>query len=163
GSTPDALMAAADLALRWAKQRGKGIAVEFDRAVATAGDLTVDSVHRLWQEDLIDIVVQPIVELRTGRSRSFEALARFRGEGGPSPLPWFVFAERHGLRAELELACLTRALELLPTRPPGTQLSVNLSPELLVHPEAQAALRDVQEPSAVVIELTENAVVHDYE
>ena len=93
-----------------------------------------DDVRRLWEEELIDIVVQPIVDIQYGRMRSYEALARFRVEGDPSPFKWFTLAEEHGLRFELELACLERALRLLPARPFGTRLSVNAGPELLTHP-----------------------------
>jgi diguanylate cyclase (GGDEF)-like protein len=164
GPSLDHLRAAADEALHQAKQRGKGVAVEFDPARAqepAAGG--ADEVRRLWEEDLIDIVVQPIVDVQYGRIRSYEALSRFRVEGDPSPFKWFTLAEQHGLRLELELACLERALRLLPARPFGTHLSVNAGPELLTHPPGLAMLMDVPDPQGVVIEVTENAVVGDYE
>jgi diguanylate cyclase (GGDEF)-like protein len=163
GPTLDRLRAGADQALRWAKQRGKGIAVEFDPAKAFEQTGTPDDVRRLWEEERIDIVVQPIVDIQYGRVRSYEALARFRVDGDPSPLTWFSLAQTHGLRVELELACLERALRLLPARPFGTNLSVNASPELLTHPAARALLMEVPSPESVVIEVTENAVVDDYE
>ena len=95
--------------------------------------------------------------------RSYEALSRFRVEGDPSPFKWFTLAEQHGLRVELELACLERALRLLPARPFGTRLSVNAGPELLAHPRGLAMLMDVPDPDGVIIEVTENAVVDDYQ
>jgi diguanylate cyclase (GGDEF)-like protein len=164
GPSLDDLRAAADEALHQAKQRGRGIAVEFDPSLAqepAAGG--ADEVRRLWEEDLIDIVVQPIVDIQYGRIRSYEALSRFRVEGDPSPFKWFTLAEQHGLRLELELACLDRALRLLPARPFGTRLSVNAGPELLTHPAGLAMLMDVPDPNGVIIEVTENAVVDDYE
>ena len=139
GPTLDRLRAGADQALRWAKQRGKGIAVEFDPAKVYEHPGTADEVRRLWEEELIDIVVQPIVDIQYGRVRSYEALARFRVDGDSSPLTWFSLAEAHGLRVELELARLERALRLLPARPFGTRLSVNASPELLTHPAGTVA------------------------
>jgi EAL domain-containing protein (putative c-di-GMP-specific phosphodiesterase class I) len=163
GPTLDRLRAGADQALRWAKQRGRGIAVEFDPAKVSEHTDSSDDVRRLWEEDRIDIVVQPIVDIQYGRVRSFEALARFRVDGDPSPLTWFSLAEAHGLRVELEAACLERALRLLPVRPFGTRLSVNASPELLTHPAARSFLMELPDPEGVVIEVTENAVVDDYE
>src|SRR5581483_6907736 len=124
---------------------------------------TADDVRRLWEEELIDIVVQPIVDIQYGRVRSYEALARFRVEGNGSPFKWFTLAEEHGLRVELELACLERALRLLPARPFGTRLSVNASPELLTNPAGRALLMQVPDPDGIVLEVTENAVVDDYE
>ncbi len=163
GPSLDRLRAGADQALRWAKQRGKGIAVEFDAGKVFEHTGTADDVRRLWEEERIDIVVQPIVDIQYGRVRSYEALARFRVDGDPSPLAWFALAETHGLRVELELACLERALRLLPARPFGTRLSVNASPELLTHPAGRSLLMEIPDPDGVVLELTENAVVDDYE
>ncbi len=163
GPTLDDLRAAADQALRWAKQRGKGIAVEFDSSRVFGHAGTPDDVRRLWEEERIDIVVQPIVDIQYGRIRMYETLARFRVEGDPSPSPWFALAEQQGLRIELELACLERALRLLPARPFGTRLTVNASPELLTHPAGWSLLMEVSDPDGVVLELTENAVVDDYE
>ncbi len=163
GPTLDGLRAGADQALRWAKQRGKGVAVEFDPAKLLEHRGTSDDVRRLWEEERIDIVVQPIVDIRYGRVRSYEALARFRVDGDGSPLTWFSLAEAHGLRVELELACLERALRLLPACPFGTRLSVNASPELLAHPAGRALLMEVSDPERLVLEVTENAVVDDYE
>jgi diguanylate cyclase (GGDEF)-like protein len=162
GPSLDDLRAAADQALHQAKQRGKGIAVEFDPSRAAELTGGADEVRRLWEEGLIDIVVQPIVDIQYGRIRSYEALSRFRVEGDPSPFKWFTLAEQHGLRIELELACLERALRLLPARPFGTRLSVNAGPELLTHPAGLAMLMDVPDPDGVIIEVTENAVVDDY-
>jgi diguanylate cyclase (GGDEF)-like protein len=163
GPTLDRLRAGADQALRWAKQRGKGIAVEFDPSRVSDDAGAPDDVRRLWEEERIDIVVQPIVDIQYGRIRSYEALARFRVEGDPSPLPWFALAEQHGLRIELELACLEQALRLLPARPFGTHLTVNASPALLAHPAGRSMLMEVPDPDGLVLELTENAVVDDYE
>jgi diguanylate cyclase (GGDEF)-like protein len=163
GPTLDRLRAGADQALRWAKQRGKGIAVEFDKAKLFEHGGAPDDVRRLWEEERIDVVVQPIVDILYGRVRSYEALARFRVDGDSSPLGWFALAEAHGLRVELELACLERALRLLPTCPFGMRLSVNASPELLTHPTGRSLLMEVSDPHKLVLEVTENAVVDDYE
>ena len=68
------------------------------------------------------MVVQPIVDIRSGTIHAFEALARFgQPREDASPLHWFSLAEELGQRAALERACLRAALELHARRPPGTQ------------------------------------------
>ncbi len=62
-------------------------------------------------------------------------------------------AHRVGLGAELEAAALHAALAV-PGRPPGTFLSLNVSPVALLTPVVQAALPD--DLSECVIELTEH-------
>src|SRR5262249_40266668 len=60
GPSLDDLRAAADEALHQAKQRGKGISVEFDPSQAQEPAVGgADVVRRLWEESLIDVVVQP--------------------------------------------------------------------------------------------------------
>ena len=105
------------------------------------------------------MVVQPIVNWQTGSVHAFEALARFRTGGTDSPLHWFAMADEFGMRDELELACLRAALELLPERPAGTKLSVNLSGPVLVDARAQALLMAADDISELIIEVTENALV----
>ena len=56
---------------------------------------------------------------RPAAPHAFEALARFAIRGGEGPLHWFSLADELGMRAELELACLDAALELMPTPPRG--------------------------------------------
>jgi EAL domain-containing protein (putative c-di-GMP-specific phosphodiesterase class I) len=86
----------------------------------------------------LTMVVQPIVDIHTGRAHAFEALARFSSPHiQDGPLGWFALAERLGRRPELERACLAGALELYRTRPPGTGVSVNLSAPVLLDPQTQ--------------------------
>lgn len=164
GAASGGARTAADQALRWAKADGKAQVLRFDaeRAAATAG-VGPDDVAALWRENRIRIVVQPIVDLRRGRIRSYEALARFDVQGDGSPARWLRLAERFGLRRELELACFARALELFPHRPHGTQLGINLSPDVVGHPAVAEALRGLGDLHGLVLELTEEAAVDDYD
>jgi EAL domain-containing protein (putative c-di-GMP-specific phosphodiesterase class I) len=120
------------------------------------------------RDELLDIILnrritvhlQPIVSLEQPGTVGYEALAR-----GPvgSPLygadRLFPAASRHGLTAELDLACLTSALEVSPRLPADRWLSVNLTPELF----DTAGLRRLQEAgsfsSGKVFELTEHLPV----
>jgi diguanylate cyclase len=165
GSTGAMLMRAADVAMRRAKRAGKG------RIVAYAGETIADrderharaALLRAIEEGRIAMAVQPVVDLRSGAIHGNEALARF-DLGSLTTGEVFALAERVDLRGELDLACLERALALLPERPRGTRLSVNVAGALLSHPRAVALLEAIPEPDArdLVLEITEEALVRDY-
>lgn len=132
GTDPDEVQDAADQALRWGKAAGKARALRYDRQrAATREEISESDIRRLWLEDRITIHVQPIVDLRLGRIRGYEALARFKVDGDNTPFRIFSLAHSVGLQAQLKVACLRQSLRLFELRPQGTYLSVNLSPNLL--------------------------------
>lgn len=102
------------------------------------------------------MVVQPILDLRTGRLAGFEALARF--PGGRPPDACFAQAYAHGLGFKLEAAAVRAALEL-PERPDGAYLSVNLSASALASDDVQAVLP--ARLDGLVIEITEHEPLGD--
>lgn len=161
GTSWQPLRKAADDALRAAKAAGKSRSVIYDADLSETDPS--EAVQALWRENRIRIVAQPIVDLRRGRVRSYEALARFTVSGDGSPQRWFALAERAGLRAELELACLERSLERAASRPAGTRFAVNLSPEMLERADVLRLLEGFGDLHGLVLELTENGVVEDYE
>lgn len=165
GDTPATLMAAADAALRTAKQSGKGRVVLSEAGLLPPGERAVqrERVAALWREDRVHVHVQPVVDVATTTVRGYEALARFDAPRGDAPLYWFAAADDVGLRRELELACLRAALGAFDQRPAGTVLSVNASPRLLGVPEAHAELRAVGDLHGLVLEITEDEIVEDYE
>jgi EAL domain-containing protein (putative c-di-GMP-specific phosphodiesterase class I) len=124
------------------------------------------ALERLIAGDGLTIVVQPIVDVRTGSVHAYEALARFAAPGiDGSPLHWFSLAEQLGQRAALERACLRGALELFARRPPGTSLSVNLSAPVLLHDATMAMLERAGagvpgDLTGLIIEITEETLVH---
>jgi EAL domain-containing protein (putative c-di-GMP-specific phosphodiesterase class I) len=121
---------------------------------------------RLIAGDGLSIVVQPIVDIRSGDVHAYEALARFgqpRADG--SPLHWFSLAQELGQRAALERACLRAALALFARKPAGTRLSVNLSAPVLLEAPTLALLEaageiDARDLSGLIIEITEETLVH---
>ena len=120
---------------------------------------------RMRIQDMIErrrfrCVFQPIVDLGSGEAIGVEALSRFAGEPPQAPDRWFADAQRAHLRLELELAVAGRALEEVGALPEGAFLSVNLSPESLASAYPLLAAAD---PRRLVIELTEHAVIDDYE
>jgi EAL domain-containing protein (putative c-di-GMP-specific phosphodiesterase class I) len=114
-------------------------------------------------------VLQPIVDISSGRIVAAEGLTRFTapspvgaGESVRSPAHWFDDAARLGLRPALELGTARSVLDLLRTQVPAdVALTVNLGPEALLGPSLPGLLAD-RPLDRIVIELTENAPVRDY-
>ena len=112
-------------------------------------------------------VLQPIVDLVTGRAVAAEGLTRFTAtspaaQGSRTTAQWFDDASRLGMRAELEIASAAAVLDLLDeVVPRHAAVSVNLSPDTLTSP-ALAALLAGRPLPRVVLEVTEHAPVGDY-
>lgn len=106
------------------------------------------------------VVLQPIVELATGRRTGAEALSRFPREWGMAPD--VVFAQAHSIGAgdRLELLALSRAGELL-AEVEG-YVSMNVSPSTLLTPECTEVLSRMP-LDRVLLELSEHDPVKDYD
>ncbi len=161
GSDAESLLAGADVALRVAKRSGeRGITVPYQGLQLSDGATGARSaLERLCTGEGITMVVQPIVDIGIGRPHAYEALARFSTEANQGPLQWFALAEEFGMRGELELACLRAALELVPSLPQGTRLSVNLSAPLLADPRSLELFAEQDDLSRLIVEVTEEALV----
>jgi EAL domain-containing protein (putative c-di-GMP-specific phosphodiesterase class I) len=108
----------------------------------------------------LDIALQPIFDVHTGRCLGVEALSRFPAAYGDTG-EVFESAYSVGLGLPLERLALTRAISLLPDLPPHQYLSVNLTPRVAYE------LNDVGAASAemlpnLVLEITEHAAVESY-
>ena len=105
------------------------------------------------------VVLQPIVDLRTGSRTGAEALSRFPVEWNRTPD--VVFAEAHtiGRGDRLELLALERAAALLDQV--SGYVSMNLSPQTLVTPECAELLAGLP-LHRIVLELSEHEQVQDY-
>jgi diguanylate cyclase (GGDEF)-like protein len=165
GAEPATLLRAAGDALRTAKSSGKARAMRFNGTLPTSADH--DELRRqvegLCSQGRIAIEVQPIAPVAGGPTVLYEALSRFGASRGGSPLHWLAAAEEVGLRLELELACLRAALRVFVTRPEGVSLSINASPDVLGRPEAIASLTALGDLHGLILEITEEAIVEDYE
>lgn len=106
------------------------------------------------------VVVQPIIELATGRTVAYEALSRFTHEGPAlTPDQWFALARRVGLGPTLEARAADLALRFGAGRPSGTLLSVNVSPSVVGSPELLHVLpHDLR---GVQLEVTEAELIED--
>ena len=106
-------------------------------------------------------VVQPIVDLRSGRVAGVEALSRFPGWQGGSPADVFEAAHQVGRGADLELAAIDAALQVLPSLPPQVYLSVNASPATVL--DERLLRRLAASPHGrIVVEITAHVAVSDY-
>lgn len=105
------------------------------------------------------VVLQPIVDLATGRRIGSEALSRFPSDWGMAPD--VVFAEAHsvGLGHQLELLALERAADHLAVV--TGYVAMNVSPQTLMTPECAALLDRLPAPR-VLLELSEHDQVDDY-
>ncbi|MFP5327264.1 MAG: EAL domain-containing protein, partial [Acidimicrobiia bacterium] len=107
----------------------------------------------------LEMVFQPITDLKTMRMVGVEALARFRG--GLRPDRVFAEADALGLGLELELVALRRGPAALDDLPGHVVLNVNVSPATMLSAGFRDALREV-DGRRVVVEVTEHAAVDDY-
>src|SRR5208283_3205607 len=114
GVTPDALLSNADIALYAAKADGRRGWRAFEREMDTK-----IQVRRLIELELraavaagaIDVHFQPIVDVKTRKITSFEALARWRhpARGAVSPAEFIPIVEDIGLMEEFGAGVLRRA------------------------------------------------------
>jgi EAL domain-containing protein (putative c-di-GMP-specific phosphodiesterase class I) len=168
----ETLLLAGDIAARMADRSEPPAISETIVARAAPVGLSAAELERarealaaLIRGEGLKMVVQPIVDIRTGTAHAYEALARFgrpREDGGP--LHWFALAEELGERPALERACVRQGLELLTDRPHGTSLSLNLSAPVLLEAETMTMLHAAGDSladnlSGLIIEITEETLV----
>jgi diguanylate cyclase (GGDEF)-like protein len=132
GTSPDALLSKADIALYAAKADGRRVWRAFEPAM----DAKIQ-IRRLIElelrtavaSDAIDVHFQPIVAVATRRIVGFEALARWRSAvlGSISPTEFIPIVEEIGLMEELGASVLRRACAACASWPDGVSVSVNLS------------------------------------
>jgi len=157
-----ALLQLAAGALTWAKETGRGRVRRYDpeHVFVVTEEQREDFAALIARPEAVRPVFQPIVALASGEAVGYEALARFEGKPGLPPSWWFSQAHRFGLGASLEAESVRAALAA-PNRPPGTFLSINLSPSALasagVGEQLPADLR------GIVVEITEEERVLDIE
>lgn len=130
-------------------------------AAPSESDLALARIREALTGDVLNIVYQPIVDLRSGTTLGAEALARFKSTPYRTPDVWFAEAQLLGLGVELELHAIELALRGLAHMPPRTYLTLNASPETLLDERLLALLRPYP-GERLVLELTEHARVVDY-
>lgn len=157
---PELSQAAADEVASFAAILGDQLAEEgfLDRGVFDATDRVVDALTR---PGATHSVLQPIIDLATGQIAGVEGLTRFDGQDRPVDL-WFADAARVGMLRDLEMLAAKQALRQLRDLPDDAYLAVNLSPGTVRSRELATLLQD-QPLERIVLEVTEHAVVADYQ
>jgi diguanylate cyclase (GGDEF)-like protein len=170
------LMRDADLALRYAKQRGKNrverYQVRYDELLRRHSTLESELRHAI-DRDQLRLVFQPVVALPSMRLVGAEALLRWHHPtlGSVRPDEFIPVAEESGLINRiggwvLEHACRQLAQWLISGH--DVWVSVNLSPKELHAADYAAQVADVLAeygvpPQRLVLEVTEHAVATDME
>lgn len=136
---PDRLLRAADAAMYAAKSAGKGRVTEFTTELApvvSAGAATAAAALELAaRQGLLDLHLQPVIDLRDGHVVAAEGLARWHVDGRERRAAEFVDdLTAEGLVGELDLHLFERTRELLPVVAAlgdGAVLGRNVSPVAL--------------------------------
>ena len=171
GTDVDTLMQSADLALYHAKVTGRCKTCFFDssmsRDLARRREIE-DELRSAIQKDELSIFFQPIVDLETGRIRTFEALVRwFHPEKGElKPDEFIPVAEETGVIVTLGNWITAQAARVAATWPEDVTIAVNLSPLQIRAPGAalgiKNALREAGlDPRRLELEVTESLFIED--
>ncbi|MGC1269564.1 MAG: EAL domain-containing protein [Croceibacterium sp.] len=171
GADTDTLLKCADLALYHAKVGGRNQICFFDNA------MTRDLVRRKEIEaelraailrDELSIFFQPIIDLETGKIKTFEALVRwFHPEKGElRPDEFIPVAEETGVIITLGNWITAQAAQACAGWPEDVTIAVNLSPLQIRAPGAALgilnALREAGlDPSRLELEVTESLFLDD--
>ena len=171
GSDLDTVMQSADLALYHAKVNGRNQTSFFDAS------MTRDLMRRkeieaelraALQRDELSIFFQPIVDLESGRIKTFEALVRwFHPEKGElRPDEFIPVAEETGVIITLGNWITAQAAKACAQWPEDVTIAVNLSPVQIKAPGSALgilnALKEAKlDPSRLELEVTESLFLDD--
>jgi EAL domain-containing protein (putative c-di-GMP-specific phosphodiesterase class I) len=109
---------------------------------------------------VLEMALQPIVDLASGRVVGVESLARFEDRRPPDQ--HFAEARTRARRQALELAAVRAGLARIRELPSDAYLTVNVSPDVAATRELAVILADAP-ARRIILELTEHAPVTDYE
>ena len=120
-----------------------------------------DHIQHVMDTDALKISFQPIVDLASRVAMGYESLARFPSPPPRSPDAWFADAEVVGLRPDLEMMAVERAVSRFGEIPSTAFMTINASPDVIVDRAFGAALSQLP-GDRLVVEITEHARVDDY-
>ncbi len=162
----ETLMQSADLALYHSKVNGRNQATFFQEAMTRdlirRREIEAELRGAIEREELT-LYFQPIVDLKTGHIRSFEALVRWfhPDKGELHPTEFIQVAEETGLIITLGNWITARACEAAASWPDHISVCVNISPVQMRSPGAALGiLRALQDarlaPERLELEVTES-------
>jgi len=171
GSDPDLLLKNADMALYHAKSNGKGAVRVFDSSMDAEAHarraLEMDVRHALAANQL-ELYYQPLLDLKTMKIRTCEALLRWRHpERGMVPPNEFIpVAENIGIITEIGEWVVQEACRECANWPSEVRVAVNLSPVQFRHSGLISVVTDAIEaagidPDRLELEITESVLLKD--
>lgn len=172
GKTPEELIKSADLALYQCKQNGRGAYALYDlsmRRLRKRRETLTAKLRTALTRDQISVVLQPQLNMSTGRHTGFEALVRWKvGRGWIPPLELISIAEEAGLVTQLSYQIMDKAFAIFArlkaiTTDPGT-IAFNVVAAQLHKPDFANSLMGLLDkhgitPDEVEIEVTENVIL----
>ncbi len=172
-SNRDELMRRADVALYAAKHQGKGVAryfdEELDRLQLRRRDVE-SGLRKALAANLFQLHYQPIVEMSSGLTHSYEALLRLETPelGRINPDEFIPIAEESGLITDIGDWVIRAACRDAAKWPNNVCVAVNVSPLQVrsnrILTVVTQALADANLPaSRLELELTESALVENVE
>lgn len=172
GIDADTLMQNADLALYHAKVNGRKqtsfYAPSMSRDLVRRREIEAELRSAIVKDEL-SIFFQPIVDLESGKIRSFEALVRWfhPKKGELRPDEFIPVAEETGVIVTLGNWITARAAKVAAQWPEDVTLAVNLSPMQIRAPGASLgilnALRQANlDPRRLELEVTESLFMDDH-
>ena len=177
GASSDEVVRNAQFALKRAKLSGQVEVYRAGEANAVRRRFSVETeLRRAIERDELALAYQPVVDLATGRTSGFEALARWtHADRGPvQPTEFIAVAEECGLIVPLGRWAVDAALRTLARwdeaagSPLPIHMAVNLSAIQLVRDDVPAMVASALDRHGIsgkrlTLELTESAIVHDPE
>ncbi len=162
----------ADKASFAAKNRGRNLVHIYDPADKDSDELrqSIDWAHRVRQaisEERLELYIQPILELATGKINHYEALLRLRTREPADIITPGIFipaVEKAGQIHMLDRWVIKHAIQMLATQPWLPQLAINLSGHAFADPDllgfVNNELNDLRvDPKRIIFEITETASV----
>ena len=123
----------------------------------------VDDLKRSLRERAVYIDLHPILVADSRQVYGYEALARGTLRTLRSPEIMFDVAAEADLLWELGRLCRSKAIEAMVSRlTRGEFLFLNVDPHDFADPQFSQLDREVDDPSRVVIEITERTAIKDY-
>lgn len=168
---PSDLLRRADIALYDSKAKG-GVAFSLFEPEMEARVVRRTLIEKALANDeelsKIALHFQPIFDMRTGRMRGYEALARWDHDslGTVSPIEFIECAERNGMARRLTLHLFEKALTSASTWDDDLRLSFNLSGSGLSTAGFEKSLPEMMKaagfsPHRLTLEVTETALLND--
>lgn len=170
-NTPEELFDHADYALYNGKREKRGTSTLFTSRHVDEIHLDARIEQALKQPQLskeLSVVFQPILDIDSGTTMGFEALARWNSPllGTISPGLFIPIAERAGIINMLTRPLLAAALNVAKGWPGSLRMAFNLSAQDINSVEATIAIIAIIENSGfdasrLDLEITETAFIHD--